>query len=121
MAGSKTRFFWRFTFHVLRLARSEWLRVLPNEVFLPVLSHKLAMSCVILALPTLIGQRFMLYYEDGRKAGFHAGGQQEGVVMHDGTATLVFLIPDVVKALVTHQEGHSSSNRRVFLCFFWFF
>ncbi len=34
----------RFTFHVRRVERSEWLRVLPNVVFLPVLAQILAIS-----------------------------------------------------------------------------
>jgi len=37
--GSKTRFFCRLTWYVLREWRREWLRVFPNLVFLPVLMH----------------------------------------------------------------------------------
>lgn len=37
VCGSKTRFFWMFALKVRRVWRSEWLRVLPKAVFLPVL------------------------------------------------------------------------------------
>lgn len=39
VAGSKTRFLIRLTFQARRVWRSEWLRVLPNVVFLPVLAQ----------------------------------------------------------------------------------
>jgi len=38
-----------FAFQERRVERSEWLRVLPNEVLLPVLTQVLAMSCDNLA------------------------------------------------------------------------
>lgn len=37
--GSNTRFFWIFALNVRRVARNEWLRLLPVEPFLPVISH----------------------------------------------------------------------------------
>lgn len=39
VAGSNTRFFWMLGLHVRRVCRSEWLRVFPKLVFLPVLAH----------------------------------------------------------------------------------
>src|SRR3989338_10054743 len=45
--GSKTRFFWMFTLKVRRVGRMEWLRVLPNAVFLPVLTHMRDMRAAI--------------------------------------------------------------------------
>lgn len=44
VAGSKTFFFWILAFQVRRVERSEWLRVFPKDVFLPVLEHTRAMS-----------------------------------------------------------------------------
>lgn len=41
---SKTRFFWILARNVRRVARLEWLRLLPVEPFLPVIEHILDMS-----------------------------------------------------------------------------
>ncbi len=70
VAGSNTRFFWMFAFQFLRVLRSEWLRVLPKLVRLPVLTQvrgmevgRITMEC---GLVNMIIERRITKSEEAR-------------------------------------------------------